>query len=259
MYNKYLIKEILPILNIENSKVTKKINFSSKKNNTVDPVTKFDVNIEKKIKNKILKDFPKHSFSGEELEDTFSNESEITWIVDPIDGTKALLCGQPTWSNLIGVKKRDEMVSSFINFHELKKIYYTNKNKSYILESNLKPKVIMSSKIKNLSQAKLITNSIHTFYNNRIFNFFNNYKNFFKITGCDAYNFCMIAEGKIDVMIEAGLKQVDILPVKKLLENAGAIITNWEGHRDISEGKIIASGNKLLHNQFLKLIKLNKI
>ena len=46
MYNKYLIKNILPILKIENSKVTNKINFSSKKNNSVDPVTKFDVNIE---------------------------------------------------------------------------------------------------------------------------------------------------------------------------------------------------------------------
>jgi len=259
MYNKYLIKNILPILKIENSKITNKINFSSKKNNSVDPVTKFDVNIEKKIKLKILKDFPKNNFSGEELKNTFFDNSEITWVVDPIDGTKALLCGQPTWSNLIGVKLNNEMISSFVNFHELKKFYFTDDGKSYFVKNNLKPQIIKSSNIKNLNQAKLITNSIHTFFNNRIFNFLNNYKNFFKITGCDAYNFCMLAEGKIDIMIEAGLKQVDILPVKKLLENAGAIITNWSGKTDLSDGKIIAASNKVLHKKFLRLIKKNKI
>ena len=40
-----------------------------------------------------------------------------------------------------------------------------------------------------------------------------NYKGFFKVTGVDALNFCSIAEGKYDVLIESGLKIIDIMPI----------------------------------------------
>ena len=55
------------------------------------------------------------------------------------------------------------------------------------------------------------------------------------------------------------LKNVDILPLKQLLKNSGAIITNWKGKNDITSGNIIVSSNIVLHKKFLKLIKLNNI
>jgi myo-inositol-1(or 4)-monophosphatase len=261
MHNKYLLNKILPILKLENKKISSKISFYSKNKNFFDPVTKFDLIIEKKIKKQIFKDFPNHNFIGEEFGEGLKkkyNNSETTWIVDPIDGTKALLCGQPTWSNLIGAKINNKMISSFAFFPELNKVYFTEKNKSYVL-NNLKNKIINSSKVNNISEAKLITNSIHTLQKKNMMFFLKKYRNFFKITGSDAYNFCLMAEGKIDIIIEAGLKQVDILPLKKLLNNAGAIISDWRGDTDISSGNIVASSNIILHKKILKLIKLNKI
>ncbi len=68
-----------------------------------------------------------------------------------------------------------------------------------------------------------------------------------------------MAEGKIDIIIEAGLKKVDILPLIKLLKNSGAIITDWNGKNNISKGDIIVSSNNILHDKILKLIKLKKI
>ena len=68
-----------------------------------------------------------------------------------------------------------------------------------------------------------------------------------------------MAEGKIDIIIEAGLKNVDILPLLKLLNNSGAIVTDWKGKNNIFKGDIIVSSNKILHNKIIKLIKLNKI
>ena len=68
-----------------------------------------------------------------------------------------------------------------------------------------------------------------------------------------------MAEGKIDIIIEAGLKNVDILPLLRLLKNSGATVTDWKGKNNISKGNIIVSSNKILHSKNFKLIKLNKI
>ena len=68
----------------------------------MDPVTKFDLNLERILRKTIEKKFPKHSIKGEELTNKIT-QSDFEWILDPIDGTKALLAGQPTWSNLISL------------------------------------------------------------------------------------------------------------------------------------------------------------
>ena len=83
-------------------------------------------------------------------------------------------------------------------------------------------------------------------------NFFQNYKNLFKITGTDAYNFCSIAEGKVDILIEAGLKLYDILPHLSILEKSGAIISDWKGGKNFLKGEVIVSGNKYIHKKFLR-------
>ena len=108
-----------------------------------------------------------------------------------------------------------------------------------------------------LKKSYLVTNSIHTFKNYSVLKFLKNYKNMFKITGCDAYNFCLLAEGKIDLIIEAGLKKYDILPILPILKNSGAIISDWNGEQNFLDGNIVVAANINLHKSFLKLVKKN--
>ena len=70
-----------------------------------------------------------------------------------------------------------------------------------------------------------------------------------------SYNFCLIAEGKLDALIEADLKVVDVMPLVSLVESAGGIITDWNGKKNFKDGKIIASNNVVLHKKILKLVK----
>jgi histidinol phosphatase-like enzyme (inositol monophosphatase family) len=258
-YNNFVsfaLNTIIKNINNINKKISKsKINFSSKKKNEMDPVTIFDKNIEKIIRNTIEKKFPEHSITGEELEEK-SCISNYKWILDPIDGTKALLAGQPTWSNLISLYYKNKPVFGLANFPCLNKIFFSNAKNSFIINGKKKYK-IKTSKIVSLKKSKLITNSIHTFVNHRIYKFFKNYPNFFKITGVDAYNFCLLSEGKIDIIIESGLKQVDILPIIPIVEKAGGIIVNWQGKNDLSAGQIIACSNKILLKKFLNYFKNN--
>ena len=255
-YLNYCRLKLLKEIQKENKKIlNSKINFLSKKDHEMDPVTKFDINLEKILRKHIEKDFPEHSIIGEEFNEK-NTKSKFEWILDPIDGTKALLTGQPTWSNLISLYHMKRPIFGLANFPEMKKSYFNDKNKSYVFKKN-KKEIIKTSKIKNLKNSKLITNSIHTFVNQKIYKFFKKYPYFFKISGVDAYNFCLLAEGKIDIIIESGLKQVDILPMIPIVKTAGGIIVNWDGKNDLSKGQIIACSNEVLLKKFLKFFRSN--
>jgi len=67
----------------------------------------------------------------------------------------------------------------------------------------------------------------------------------------------VLSEGKIDIIIESGLKQVDILPMIPIIEKAGGTVVNWQGKSDLSSGQIIACSNKILLKKFLKYFKYN--
>ena len=61
-------------------------------------------------------------------------------------------------------------------------------------------------------------------------------------------------EEMTDIIIEAGLKQHDILPLIGIIKKAGGNISNWNGGEDIKNGSIIVSSNLKLHKKFLFLI-----
>tara|TARA_B100001057_G_scaffold406897_1_gene420482 strand:- start:3699 stop:4496 length:798 start_codon:yes stop_codon:yes gene_type:complete len=247
---------LLKSIEVENNKImNSKIDFLSKKKLGMDPVTEFDLNLESILRKTIEKKFPRHSIKGEEFNNKITL-SDFEWIIDPIDGTKALLTGQPTWSNLISLYFKKKPIFGLANFPSLKKTFFSNDNGAFSL--NLKKiKKIQTSKVIKLKNSKLITNSIHTFINKKVYKFFKNYPFFFKITGVDAYNFCLLAEGKIDIIIESGLKQVDILPVLPIVKKAGGVIVNWEGKNDLSKGQIIACSNQILLKKFMNFFKSN--
>ena len=77
----------------------------------------------------------------------------------------------------------------------------------------------------------------------------------FRLAGFDALNYCLLAEGKVDAVIEANLKPYDILPLIPIIKNAGAIVTNWKNEPAKNGGNILATSSKKLHNKILQLLK----
>ena len=75
-----------------------KVSDKSKGKKRYDPVTTSDRAFEKFIRSKIKKKFPKHQIIGEEFGFKKSN-SEFSWVIDPIDGTRSYVIGNPTWRN----------------------------------------------------------------------------------------------------------------------------------------------------------------
>ena len=65
----------------------------------------------------------------------------------------------------------------------------------------------------------------------------------------------MLAEGKVDVIVESNVKKVDIIPLIPIIENSGGKISNWRGESDISKGDILVSSNGILHTKMISKLK----
>ena len=117
-------------------KITNKL-----RNKGYDPVTSSDKAFEKFIRSKIGKRFPEHKIIGEELA-VKKTKSDFSWIIDPIDGTRSYVIGNPTWSNLISLNYKGYPVMGLANFPKLNK-YYLNYNSkiAYVFEKGKKNKV----------------------------------------------------------------------------------------------------------------------
>jgi myo-inositol-1(or 4)-monophosphatase len=64
----------------------------------------------------------------------------------------------------------------------------------------------------------------------------------------------MLAAANVDLVIETGLKAHDIVALIPIVQGAGGILTNWEGGSAIRGGRVIAAGDKRVHDAAMKLL-----
>ena len=250
------LKNLPPKLNLfykKKSKSSLVVSNKSKSKKDFDPVTNFDKAFEKYIRSLINKKFPKDSITGEEFADKFSF-NDYKWSIDPIDGTRAFVIGAPTWSNLISLSFKEKSLVGLANFPELNKYYINDKKKSYLFKDR-KKSILRSSNNNNLKTIKIIGNFHGTLSYEKQRKVIKKFGWSFRLAGFDALNYCLLAEGKVDAVIEANLKPYDILPLIPIIKNSGAIVTNWRNEPAEEGGNILATSNRVLHNKILKLLK----
>jgi myo-inositol-1(or 4)-monophosphatase len=69
--------------------------------------------------------------------------------------------------------------------------------------------------------------------------------------GGDCYAYCMMAHGLVDLVIEAKMQPYDIHALIPIVEQAGGIVTNWEGEPAWQAGRILAAGDRRVHEAAL--------
>ena len=240
---------------IKNSKFSLKITNKSKNKENFDPVTNLDKGFEKFIRNIIVKQFPGDAILGEEFLEK-NSDSDYKWFIDPIDGTRTFMIGAPTWSNLIGLTHKNQSILGLANFPDLNKYYMNDQKKSYLI--NNKKTVLKTSKETNLKKCMVIGH-LHEWiflkkYNKKIKKVISSVS-YFGAATFDALNFCLLAEGKVDAVIETNLKPFDIVPLISIVEKAGGIVTTWNNRSAIQGGNILATSNKKIHNKIIKILK----
>ena len=218
-----------------------------------DPVTTSDKAFEKFIRKEIKKKFPTHQIIGEEFGKT-KNKSNFTWVIDPIDGTRSYVSGNPTWSNLISLNYKGRPVLGLANFPKLKKFYMnTNKTTAYVYEKQKKRRLKVNKKInfKNIKLAAAFHGWLPIHKQLKIKKFLNK----MQFPCFDALTYAQLAEGRIDVVVQCANKIWDIHPLIPIINAAGGIVTTWDNKDPVLAGNIVVSNNKVNHLKILKLLK----
>ena len=253
-YSKFLNNLATKLTKYYYSKLNKPFKVSNKtKGKGYDPVTTADRAFEKFIRKEIQKKFPNHQVKGEEFGHK-NSKSEFTWVIDPIDGTRSFVIGNPTWSNLISLNYKGYPVLGLANFPILEKYYLNTSNKLAFVVDKKKRKRIEVNKKVSFSNIK-VSAAFHGCIS------LNQQKKIPKILKlmqfpcADALSYSHLVEGKIDVVIQCGNKIWDIHPLIPIIEAAGGIVTNWNNKSAIKAGNILVTTNRAIHNKFIKMLE----
>ncbi|MGE7367643.1 histidinol-phosphatase [Neorhizobium sp. NPDC001467] len=218
-----------------------------------DPVTEADRAAESAIRALIAERFPEHGILGEEHENIGLDRPHV-WVIDPIDGTRAFISGVPVWGTLIGLRSNGRATMGMMDqpftgeryFADGKQAWYRGRDGEY---------AIRTRDCGGLSEAILFTTSPHIFEGDDLaaYRSVEDKVRLFRY-GTDCYAYALLAAGHVDLVVENGLKPYDVGALIPIIEQAGGIITTWEGGRPEDGGNIVAAGSRAVHEQALALL-----
>ena len=218
-----------------------------------DPVTSADKAFEKFIRKEIKKKFPSHQVIGEEF-GRKKSKSEYSWVIDPIDGTRSFVIGNPTWSNLISLNFKGIPVLGLANFPILKKYYFNSSNKTaYVVENKKKKKIKVNQKttFSNMKMSAAFHGGLSLKKQSKIPQILKR----MQFPCADALSYSHFTEGKVDVVLQCSNKIWDIHPLIPIIKAAGGIVTTWDNQDATKAGNIVCSSNKKIHKKILQILK----
>lgn len=211
-----------------------------------DPVTEADRAAELIIRNRIREAFPLHGVVGEEFGEVEAR-SEFCWIIDPIDGTRAFICGLPTWGTLIGLMRQGRPIFGLMHQPFTRETFIGDGAKAHWQGPSGTRRLAVRA-CEALSDAYMMTTTPELFQGEEIDRYRSIERDVKMVRyGADCYAYVMLAMGQIDLVVEAGLKPVDIAPLVPIIEGAGGVVTDWEGGPAAAGGRVVAAGDRRLH------------
>ena len=254
IYYSFMNKLAKELTNFYFKKVNKTFSVTNKlKGKGYDPVTSSDKAFEKFIRSKISKKFPGHQIIGEEFGHKKSS-SDYSWIIDPIDGTRSYVIGNPTWSNLISLNFKGHPVMGLANFPMLNKYYLNYNDKvSYVFEGGKKRRIKVNSKIP-FSQIK-VSGAFHGWLPFKKQMKIPKILKLMRFKCPDSLSYALLAEGRVDIVIQCANKIWDIHPIIPIVKAAGGIISTWDNRDAVHAGNVLVSNNISNHKKIIKLLK----
>lgn len=217
-----------------------------------DPVTIADRAAERVMREMIQARYPDHGIVGEE-EAALQGASNFSWILDPIDGTRAFITGLPLWGTLIALNNGRRPVIGVMSQPFTNERFIGTPEGAWCNNRRLKTRSCSS-----LASARLMCTSPQMFSDPKHRAAFDAVAADAQLVqfGGDCYAYCMLAAGFVDVVIEAGLNTYDVQALIPIIEGAGGVITRWDGGDPQHGGAVVACGDLSLHRQLIARLQL---
>ncbi len=232
---------------------TRDLQADNKQTDRFDPVTAADRLSEERMRSVLARLRPDDAILGEEYAAVTGN-SGLTWVLDPIDGTRGYLSGTPTWGVLIAVRDDQGPLYGIID-----QPYIGERFEGGLGRAQMKGP---------LGEAPLAVRGPRALQDAILFSTFPEVGTpaegaaFHRVApkarlvryGTDCYAYALIAAGQIDLVIEAGLQAYDVQAPIAVIEAAGGIVTDWQGRPVHDGGQVIAAASRALHAEALALL-----
>lgn len=213
------------------------------------PVTVADKAIETAMRAAIEQQYPGHGIYGEETGFTSGNEN--LWVLDPIDGTKSFLTGMPLFGTLIAFLRSGNPEIGIIEMPALGERWVGAMGKT-----TLNGKEVEVSDQRCLEDAIVYTSSPDFYKSEADWDAFDRLSKCAAIRrfGGDCYPYALLASGHCDLVIDPSMMPYDFLPLVPVIENAGGLITDWDGNALTldSSDRVVAASNPFLLERALK-------
>ncbi len=200
------------------------------------PVTEADRECERMIARMLSDAFPEDGILGEEGARSESRSGR-RWIIDPIDGTRDYVRGNPLWANLIALEAEGEVSVGVVNLPVLGKLYSAGRG----VGAHLNGSGIRVSSKTSVNDSVLCVNGYDKMANlpfrAQLLDWM---ARFWAVRGLGgAADAMMVASGQAEVWIEPVASPWDFAPLKVILEEAGARYLNMDGGSSIYAGNAI--------------------
>jgi histidinol phosphatase-like enzyme (inositol monophosphatase family) len=232
---------------------TRSLVAETKETHRFDPVTAADRLSEQRMRDVLARRRPDDGILGEEF-GTSVGTSGLTWVLDPIDGTRGYLAGTPTWGVLISVRDATGPLFGIIDQPYIGERFEGGLGRARVVgpmgEAPLKVRTA-----RHLAQSILFTTfpEVGTAEEGAAFRRVAAQARLVRY-GTDCYAYALIAAGQIDLVIEAGLQAYDVQAPIAVIEAAGGLVTDWQGGPALDGGQILAAANPEVHAEALALL-----
>ena len=217
-----------------------------------DPVTLADQAGERVIRAAIEDAYPDHGIFGEEF--GLKSGNGLTWVIDPIDGTRAFMTGMLHWGVLLALFDGEQPIVG-VMYQPYTDELFSGDNESAWYERAGESQSLVTSACRRVDEACLSTTGIEWLPASKQGRF-RQLSQATKLTkmGGDCYLFGMLAMGSLDLGVEAGLNAYDIQALMPIVRGAGGVVTDWEGGNPSLGGTVLASATQALHSEAMTLL-----
>jgi myo-inositol-1(or 4)-monophosphatase len=221
-----------------------------------DPVTVADRAAERAIREAINAAYPDHGIHGEE-QGREAGTSPLTWVIDPIDGTKSFILGQLHWGVLIALHDGTAPVVGVAYQPYVGETFAGIAGHGARWQRGAESRALRTRACKEIEDAIVATTDPRHFASpseTRALGVVSERARFLRYGG-DCYCYTQLAMGLVDVVIENGLQAYDIQALIPIVEAAGGRVTNWDGEACDQGGPVLACGDPALHGQLVHALK----
>lgn len=219
-----------------------------------DPVTEADRDIEALLRAGISAMVPGDRVVGEESGESGPSGAARTWYLDPIDGTKAFLTGMAGWGTLVGVVENGRAVAGWMDQPVLGETFSAVHGRATVRRRANGPESfdLHTSGCAELSEAIMYTTHPSMFGDDgeerRRYDDLGSRVRLQRFGG-DCYSYCMLAAGRVDLVVESDLNSYDIVALIPIIEAAGGVVTGPDGAQPLNGGTVVAAATPALAEQ----------